>query len=533
MKTKVLLVDDEKLERVLIRKGYKWEENGFEIVGEAGSGEEALELFDIKEPDIVFTDINMPFMDGLALTEKIKQRSDKCRVVIITGYREFDYAKRACQLGVKDFILKPVNINEIAVIAEKLRKELKLEEGYHNEYNVLKETAAKNQDILVESFLQRLVENRVEEEEARHKLSMYNLNGLLKRCVCINISPFISNEMDEDRVPDCSKKILGLVKNKYRHSICFIHYLCNVILYLYNEEADQAYEIGDDIKSMINNSLNIGADIGISKIEDGFEGIAGSYHQSLKAISASVITGRNSLITYEEYARIKKVDSIRIDIDWKNFIFCVENCIDSKVYEYINDYTSFIKEAGVTDAGYLKLMAMNMLSKAATVLTKHGKSLNQFVGEYYLYKEVSGIGTVAEMNDCLKKLTKSILEYSDIIRTKKSNKLIDQALEHIEEHLYEQELTLKSIAGAIFVNESYLSRIFKREMGESLIEYITRKRIEQSIHLLNTTDLKAYEIAEQIGINDPHYFSICFKKQVGVTIKEYKKSLMGQFTRPS
>ena len=533
MKTKVLLVDDEKLERVLIRKGYKWEENGFEIVGEAGSGEEALELFDIKEPDIVFTDINMPFMDGLALTEKIKQRSDKCRVVIITGYREFDYAKRACQLGVKDFILKPVNINEIAVIAEKLRKELKLEEGYHNEYNVLKETAAKNQDILVESFLQRLVENRVEEEEARHKLSMYNLNGLLKRCVCINISPFITENAKEEEILEYSKQILQLVKNKYKTSVSFIHYLCNVILYLCNEEVYQAYEIGNEIKSMIHNHLNIGADIGISKIENGFEGIGRSYHQSEKAISASVITGRNSLITYEEYARIKKDDSVRIDIDWQNFIFCVENCINSKVHKYIDDYTSLIKEAGVTDTGYLKLMAMNMLSKAATILTKHGKSLNQLVGEESLYKEVSKIETVAEMNDCLKKLIKSILEYSDSIKTKKSNKLIEQALEYIEEHLYEQNLTLKSIASKIYVNESYLSRIFKRETGEGLIEYITRKRIEQSIHLLNTTDLKAYEIAEQIGINDPHYFSICFKKQVGVTIKEYKKSLMGQFTRPS
>ena len=284
---------------------------------------------------------------------------------------------------------------------------------------------------------------------------------------------------------------------------------------------------------MIHNHLNIGADIGISKIENGFEGIGRSYHQSEKAISASVITGRNSLITYEEYARIKKDDSVRIDIDWQNFIFCVENCINSKVHKYIDDYTSLIKEAGVTDTGYLKLMAMNMLSKAATILTKHGKSLNQLVGEESLYKEVSKIETVAEMNDCLKKLIKSILEYSDSIKTKKSNKLIEQALEYIEEHLYEQNLTLKSIASKIYVNESYLSRIFKRETGEGLIEYITRKRIEQSIHLLNTTDLKAYEIAEQIGINDPHYFSICFKKQVGVTIKEYKKSLMGQFTRPS
>lgn len=526
MKKRVLLVDDEKLERVLIRKGYNWEENGFEIIGEASSGEEALEFFDIKEPDIVLTDINMPFMDGLVLTEKIRQRSLKCRVIIITGYREFDYAKRACQLGVKDFILKPVNINEIVKTIENIKEELKLEEGYNLEYKKLKETASENQDIVIESFLQRLAENRIEEEVAKYKLSMFHFEGLLKKCVCINIRPFINDKVKDEEILEYSKKILNLIqKNRYAKSVSFIHYLCNVILYLYEDEVEHTDEIVQKIKQQINKELNLSVDMGISLVESGYQGISKVYVQSTKAISASVIIGRNCCITYEEYAKIKKDDSSNTDINWQDFEFNVENCFETKVNEYINDFTIAIKNAGITDTGYLKLMSMNMLSKAATVLTKHGKSLGQLVGEEYLYEEVSKIETVAEMNSCLKKIIKQILEYSDSMRTKKSNKLIDQALEFIENHLYEQTLTLKKIASKVFVNESYLSRIFKQEMGESLIEHITRKRIEQSIILLNTTDLKAYEIAEQIGISDPHYFSICFKKQVGVTIKEYKKPI--------
>lgn len=524
MRMRVLLVDDEKLERVLIRKGYAWEENGFEIIGEASSGEEALEFFDIEEPDIVLTDINMPFMDGLILTEKIRQRSTRCRVVIITGYREFDYARRACQLGVKDFILKPVNINDIATTIENIKEELKLEEGYHLEYKKLKETASENQDIVIESFLQRLVENRIEEEVAKYKLSMYNFEGLINNSICINIRPFITDKLKDEEILEYSKNILNLIqKNKYQNSVSFIHYLCNVILYLYGDEVEQVHHIAQKLKQQINQELNLSVDMGISLIESGYKGISKTYRQSTKAISASVIIGRNCCITYEEYAKIKKDDTSNTDINWQDFEFNVENCFENKVEEYINDFTIAIKKAGVTDTGYLKLMAMNMLSKAATVLTKHGKSLGQLVGEEYLYEEVSKIETVVEMNTCLKKIIKQILEYSDSMRTKKSNKLIDQALDYIEKHLYEQSLTLKTIASKVYVNESYLSRIFKQEMGESLIEYITRKRIEQSIILLNTTDLKAYEIAEQIGISDPHYFSICFKKQVGVTIKEYKK----------
>ncbi len=126
------------------------------------------------------------------------------------------------------------------------------------------------------------------------------------------------------------------------------------------------------------------------------------------------------------------------------------------------------------------------------------------------------------MKQYLKESIGVILNYHNTIRSKKS-KLIDQVVTYLEEHLYEQNLTLKRIAKDVYVNESYLSRIFKKEMGESLIEYITRKRIEESKRLLDTTDLKVYEIAERVGISDPHYFSICFKKQVGVMVKEYKK----------
>lgn len=521
---KVLLVDDEKLERVLIRKGYDWEANGFEIIGEASCGEEALELFDIKEPDIVITDINMPYMDGLSLTEKIRERSVKCRVVIVTGYREFEYARRALQLGVKDFILKPVNINDIANIMKNIMEEMQAEEGHHREYNQLKETAKQNQNIVIESFLQLLVENRIEEKEGIHKLEMYGFSDLLTECVCINIKPFKNQDGVMEETLTASKKILDFIHDNYKiNSISFIHYLCNVIIYLVGEDTKEANRIADEIKIGINVDLNMEVDVGISQIQHHYMGISKAYRQTEKAISASVILGRNSCITYDEYAGIKKANQGNTEINWQDFVFSVENCLESKAEEYIDEYTNLIKKAGVTDTEYLKLMAMNMLSKAATVLTRHGKSLGQLVGEAWLYEEVSKIETVREMNGCLKNIIRHILKYSDSLRMKKSNKLVDQAIEYINAHLYEQSLTLKSIAGKVYTNESYLSRVFKQEMGESLIEYINRKRIEQSIVLLNTTDLKAYEIAEKVGISDPHYFSICFKKQVGVTIKEYKK----------
>lgn len=267
MKIKVLIVDDEKLERILIRKGYDWEGNNFEIIGEASSGQEALTFIETNQPDMILTDINMPYMDGLKLAEQIKNKEYNIKIIIVTGYREFDYARGAMRLGVKDFLLKPININDISETVQRLCKEIEQERQQQQEYIQLKATAYQNRGIL---------------------------NG---------------------------------------------------------------------------------------------------------------------------------------------------------EYEKIN----------------------------------HNKE-------------------------------------------KRGNHVVNQALDYINENIYNPELTLKVVAQHIFVNESYLSRIFKKEVGENLIGYIIQKRIAKSMQLLSTTDLKVYEIADQIGIRDPHYFSTCFKKQVGVTIKEYRQA---------
>lgn len=521
MNTKVLLVDDEKLERVLLRKGYDWEGNGFEIIGEASSGEEALAFFDVMEPDIVFTDINMPYMDGLNLTEKIKERSDKCRVVIVTGFREFEYARRAIKLGVKDFILKPVNIDDISALAQTIKEEQKQAKGFIEEYQRLQETEYQSHGIVIDSFFQRLVENRIDEEEALHKIEMYRFDHLLDQCICIAIKSH--GRQKNVGSLDKSRRILALIQENFEEPvISFVHYLSNVVIFISETNPLLGVQLSNEIKYKINQKLYFQVEIGISQVQHGFHGISKAYQQAEKAISASVILGRNSCITFDEYQQIKEKNKENLNMNWKKFTFDVENCLENQVEEHINTFSEAMKKAGVTDSSYLKLMTMDMLSKATGILTKQGKSLGDLLGEGYLYEEIAKIENVEEMNILLKKFIGQILDYSSSIREKKSNKLIEQSKKYIDTNLFDSQLTLKTIARAVFSNESYLSRVFKQEVGESLIEYITRKRIEESISLLNTTDLKVYEIADRVGISNPHYFSICFKKQVGVTIKEYK-----------
>lgn len=522
MSIKVLLVDDEKLERVLIRNGFDWENNGFEIIGEAGSGEEAMEYMIHKKPQLVLTDISMPHMDGLELAEKILNMSPNCHIIIITGYREFDYARRAVKIGVEDFLLKPVNINEIAELADKVKEKIRQEEKQEKAVEELKASVLADQDIVMESFFQRLVECRIQEEEAKRKLMLYNCENLIMNCICLNIK--LKEDAIEQKIAKDHKNIIDFIKNQTLfNSVCFTHYMQNILIYFMNTDYEKIMVIARKLHVKLNQELGISTTIGISECNEGYLGISDAFEQSKKALSVSVFLGRNRCVSYKEYKEVMNQNKNREEIDWENFLFAIHNCLYEKVDEYIREYVDFIRSSKVADMEYLRLMTMNILTRASTTLNKYGISLSGLIGEEKLYQGVRHIHTVEEIGSYLEQSMRTIMDYHESKKMRQGNKVVEEALVYINENLCEPELSLRLIASKIYSNESYLSRVFKKEKGISLIEYILKKRIEESVRLLNTTDLKVYEIADKIGFRDSHYFSICFKKLTGVTIKEFKR----------
>ncbi len=520
MKVKVLIVDDEKLERVLIRNGYAWEENGFTIVGEAGSGAEALEVIERKHPDIVFTDIHMPHMDGLELAENIRKLDAMCRIVIITGYREFDYARKAVRIGVEDFLLKPLDMEEMGETVRKLREQIIQEKQSIQEEEERRESVFADYDIVRESLCQRLVEGRVPNEEAIRRLELYGAQDLLRGCICINIE--LCGEDSQERQSEYSKKLLALIQRQFHPLLCFVHYTFHVLAYFLADAADG--ELGEKIHRKLGESLAVEANIGVSEEQKGIEGIVSAYRQSEKALGAVVVFGKGSCILYRDYLAIENENENEVEIAWNDFLYAVQNGIRDKVEGYVEQYIEKVRGAGVMNLGYLRLMTMNIISKAGGTLNRYGRSAMELLGGEKLYMEIEKITTIDEMRTILIDNMQQIMDFHRGINVRRNSGLIEKALEYIDEHLTDPDLSLKTVAACVFANESYLSRIFKKEMGESMIEYVTKKRIAESIRLLKTTDLKVYEIAERIGFRDSHYFGICFKKQVGVTVKEFKQS---------
>jgi two-component system response regulator YesN len=515
---KVLIVDDEKLERVLIRKGFPWEDHGFQVIGEASSGMEALEFIKHRKPELIITDISMPHMDGLKLAEHIFSLYEKVHVIIITGYREFEYARRAVKLGVEDFLLKPVDMNELSDITARIKQKISKEKAHEQEVEMLKQNVSADQDILMESFFQRLVEQRTGEDEATKKLYAYGCEALLDTCCCLSI-----HLKEEGTVGEPHKKAMDIFReHQSTQTISFLHYMKNIVIFCVGSSVKEGREIAREFhQKLLENKMY--ATIGISGIHHGFKGIGKAFIESENALSASVLLGSNQVITYEEYLRVMEKNPGKLMFDWDDFLFSLTNGISERVWDGIEDYVNGIRNSKVTELEYLRLMTMDLMSKAGSTLNKYGDSLEQIIGEDALYEQIRGIQTVDECRKFLKDCMNIILYYHNGKKTKQGNKAVNGALSYIDKNFCDPNLSLKTAAAMVYSNESYLSRVFKKEVGLSLIEYVMKKRIEESIFLLNTTDLKVYEIAEKVGFRDSHYFSICFKKYVGVTVKEFKQ----------
>jgi two-component system response regulator YesN len=418
--------------------------------------------------------------------------------------------------------LKPVNINEIAEIAFKLKEKISQEARRVQVVEQLKESVRKDQDIVMESFFQRLVEKRITDEEARRKLMLYNCEKLMESCICINIK--LKEEPNEEEFRKSHKKILEIIKqNQYPDSVYFTHYLQNIILYIAGRNYEEVTKLAYSLHEQVGENIGVHTTIGISLYHEEFAGISQAYEESKLALSVSVYLGRNRCVTFREYEEVMSQNENRDEFDWEEFLFAVTNGLTERTKIYIAEYVNLIRSAKVTDMEYIRLMTMDILTRGGTTLHKYGISMTQLIGEEQLYQEVRKINTVEEVGIYLEKAIGMIMEYHEAKKIKQGNKVVEEAVSFIDDNLCDPELSLRLVASKIFSNESYLSRVFKKEKGFNLIEYITKKRIEESIRLLNTTDLKVYEIAEQIGFRDSHYFSICFKKQTGVTVKEFKR----------
>ncbi|MCX7709502.1 MAG: response regulator [Clostridia bacterium] len=526
---KVMVVDDERLVRDLLKACIEWEEIGLSIVGESSSAVDALELVDNLMPDIIFTDICMPIMDGLEFSKRVVEKHPHIKMIILTGHEEFEYAKKGIKVGIADFLLKPINDDEIRKTALATKEKILKERTQIEEYDRLKEQLRQNLPVLKEKLFNELIQSSIDIDYIQEKIKYFEIETKEDAYQTAVVEVFNAKE---DESADEEKKLLLKIRcleltQQYFEQDRYIHVFFDNsqrIVIFCNDSTIDLWECCEAIKSMLINRLKCFVCIGIGNAYEAIDTVWVSYKEACDALKYRFIVGKNQVMSYSDICSVQE-EQTHIENDLMNsFCFYLKSGLKDKAEELINCVFKDVC-SGVNCIAQVRVFACNFVANILNVLMETGiKPEEIFEGVTQPFEDVFKLDSLPETKNYLNDISFKVIAKIHSAQGKKARKVIHDVKDYIDSNYTRPDITLSEVAKNFYLNLSYLSRIFKEETGMTFVDYLNKLRMEKAIKLLNETDKKAYEIAEEVGINDPHYFSVCFKKFSGVSVNEFKKA---------
>lgn len=526
---KVMVVDDEEIPRSFLKISVDWNEIGMEVVCEAGSGSEALDLIEEFNPEIIFTDIQMPFMDGLVLSRIVAETYPHIRIVILTAYKEFDYAQDSIKIGVSDFLLKPINKADVLKIAVKLKEEIEAEKRHLNEFHSIKKQLNENFSYLREKFLIDMLENSSNSDNLTEKLA-YFYSGIVpsyyQSALVGTFYPDLDKDINEEERLLLALKSIEIVKQYFRehHNVDVFFDNSHRIVVLSTDSNINLIACCEQIKALIINRIKCHVAVGIGNGYKDCRFICKTYKETLEALKYSMVSGRNHVVYFNDDMNLSDQQwNLRIG-DTGEIIFFIKAGLDEKAIDIMGKWFSEMTVSNKITIEQVRVISINIISAVLGAVAEMGLAYEEIYGTKSLpYNKVFEIDTLVNMKEFLEELIRTTSGAIKTIRIRKSKMIIDDIIDYIKTNVSNCELTLSVVASEFLVNPSYLSRIFKQEKGENFTKYLLKIRMEKAMEILKRTNMKAYQVAEEVGIKDPYYFSNCFKKFTGLSVNEYLK----------
>ena len=533
---KVLLVDDEEEVRQGIRNRINWAQYDFEVIGEAENGREALNFFDESIPDIVLTDINMPFMDGLELTAEIKENYPTVKVVILTGFDDFKFAQTAIKYGVSDYILKPVLPKDINELLIKLKDRLVSEINEKKDIEKLRTHYMESIPVLRENYLVSMILGKTGTGSICEKFNELSINiqgswyaaAILKidseSIVDANARKDI--ELKKFAIFNMSKDILSRSDSgeAFFHDDGIV-----IILGVECKERDTArnkmFSILDETRQSVKKYLGLTASIGLGKIVAGLDSIRESHLSSLTARSYKLILSGDKVIFVEDLEPgINSFFHLAQEKE-ESLISSIKFGVEADVSDSVDSLFSELSDSGASLKEY-QLYFMEIIS----VLMKLARlfqieSSHVLPKDKSMYIEIDKFDSIAHAKSWIGELSLNLMKSISGKRIDAAQVLFEKAKDYINENYSDPELNVQKLSNHLFISPSYLCIIFKKRADETFLKYVMRIRLERAKELLLDNN-KIADVAEKVGYPDVSYFSYFFKKNTGQSPREYKKSEM-------
>jgi two-component system response regulator YesN len=524
MSYKVFFVEDEIITREGIRDNVDWQASGFEFCGEAADGEMALPLLRTTQPDVLITDIKMPFMDGLQLSKIVRERMPWVKIVILSGHDEFEYAQEAIKLGVTDYLLKPVTVKKLQNALQKLTLQLDQERKEQDNLKKLQEQVEENRVTLRERLLFKLVVGAVSPTEAIEKGEMLGLDLIARYYLTVILKIELGDrteQYDYDEYQRIQRVVIGLTE-KNPDIFVVKRDWGDLILIMKGSTPEYLEEERDLLLKEIRQTvaktrylLTIGVGASKKRIAD----ICQSFVEALANIQNPEGENKSGLNQAVERAELLKVDKLAVE----NYL---RSGVKDDFDEFFNAYLSPLGETALKSNLIKNYIFVDVVLAIAKLVSELGGEVDKVIPELNsIEMTMSNIKTIEQLREQAYKILSNALAYRDSQPNGQYKNLIRQAKEYIDHHYTDPELSLNEVASHVNLSASHFSVVFSQEASQTFKEYLTEIRINKAKELLRMTGLRSADIAYQVGYNDPHYFSSVFKKNTGFSPIEFRSQI--------
>lgn len=542
---KIFLAEDEVVVRETIKRMIPWEELGFELVGEAADGEMALPLLIRQQPDLLITDIKMPFMDGLTLARLAKKEIPGLKVVILSGYDDFNYAKQAIGIGVEDYLLKPITKNALIERLSEIRSRYeheKTQKEYYEKFQREMQAYEKNSS---RDFFEALVGGSMDMMEVYKRAEKLGLDIVAEAynvlIFTMNCDEDFSGQRDE--YSSWEAESLELLENFFAGHSSAMLFRSNIFSYgvLLKGQRETIEEntraCVDEIRKILSRQdgrrewfLAVGQSV------ERLSQIQKSYHTASRAFSQRYLYDEN-ILYYDEMetmehpgGQAESEDNAylqKVDVNALNPAILqkfLSNGLQEETENFVKDYFYAIGQEPMKSLVFRNYVILNVRFSVISFIKGLGCDTNEMESadtEEVLAESGKNMESAIAY---AKKMISQAIEIRDQNSGNKNRSILKTAVDFIDSHYMDEEISLNTVANVANVSSNHFSALFSQNMGQTFIEYLTTLRMNKAKELLRCTGMRSSEIAGEIGYKDAHYFSYLFKKTQGMTPSDYRKA---------
>lgn len=532
---RVCLVEDESAVRETLRDTVPWGQCGCVFSGEAADGEMALPLIRQTKPDILITDIRMPFMDGLSLSRLVLRELPQTKIILISSHDDFELARQAIEIGVEQYLLKPITKEKLLEALELVREKIEGERARREYLTQSRLKAQEYEQFARRRFFERVAAGQLTVQQIYEAAARLDLD---LRAQCYTIAFFSVSPEGPDAETVYSGPGARIRDALLEHFLKYPEYLLlrwDLTTYVVLIKGDTD-KIQDYIRRCVGavqgqyeaHAPELNWYVAVGAPTQRLSALSSCFEETSRLWACRYILPRQHILTAETVGfltgtgrsgSLARLDAAKVSP--ARILDVLQRAGAEEIPGFADEYIRGVSEA-LEFKPFCQYLMLSVRFTAAEFAARLGRTQREFLASLDCLDMVGQNVTTSDLKQYVTEILLQAVKLRDSASDSQHRGLLKQAVDYVDSHFTEEDLSLQRVAKEINVSANYLSTVFRRGMGATFTEYVTEKRMELARELLRTTNKRSGEVAFSVGYRDPHYFSFLFKKTQGCTPRDYR-----------